>query len=394
MKNSSPSCKLQVYFFTVGLSAFLFLAFFVTLNYMVDPYFIHQWDSPLLHRPSPAQQKIMPWSKTYAAYRFRPEIVFLGSSRSEIGLPTNSHLFSGKRVFNLAISGASVGDAAKMLEHTSFFHHPELVVWGLDYGWQFREKTGNTDFTNALVARDSLYPLRRTLLNIKRSVSMAMTVDSLKILFGQSEQSCRPLLAYNGYKSPECLQIIMDNEGGTKKAFEEVLKKKEPLGNPSDVAATIQFLDRAIGDSCGNGTVLRFFIHPIHALAELSYWSTLEEDLENWKRSLTKMVDARQQGGCDIKLFDFSGFNNITTEEIPQATGKENMQHYWEQSHYNGEVGMRILETVLAAGRDTCEGDFGIELHPDTIEEHLFNLRQARQKYIDAHPKETANILR
>jgi hypothetical protein len=394
MKNSSPPGTISVYFLTIGFSTFLLLTLLVALNYIVDPYFIHQWDTPRLHRLSPAQQKIMPWAKTYAAYRFQPEVVFLGSSRSEIGLPTDSRLFSGKRVFNLAISGASIGDAASMLEHTSFFHHPELVIWGLDYGWQFREKTGNTDFTKELIARDSFYPLRRTLLNIKRSVSMAMTVDAMKIVIGQSEKSCRSLLAYNGYKSPECLEIIMRNEGGTKRAFEEVLKKKEPLGNPADVAATIQFLDRAAGNSCRNGAKLRFFFHPIHALAELSYWATLEEDLENWKRSLVKMVDARRQGGCDIKLYDFSGFNSITTEEIPQATDIENMKYYWEQSHYNGKVGTRILEEVSATGKGASERAFGAELRPDTIEGHLLNLRQARQKYIKDHPKETANIVR
>ena len=375
----------------MGLSALLLLTGIVALNYTVDPYFIHQWDTPMLARLSPAQQKIMPWAKTYAAYRYRPEVVFLGSSRTEIGLPTDSHLFSGKRVFNLAISGASVGDAAKMLEHTRFFHPPEVIIWGLDYGWQFREKTGNTDFASELVARGPYYPLRRTLLNIKRAVSMAMTAETMKILFGQSEQSCLSLLAYHGHKSAQCLEIIMQNEGGTAKAFEEVLKKKEPLGNPDNVAATIQLLDRTLDRSCQDGTVMRFFIQPIHALAELSYWATLEDDIDDWKRALVKMTDARRQSGCDIKLFDFSGFNSITTEEIPQATGKEGMRYYWEQSHYKSEVGQRILEKLLATGGTAEENDFGVELRAETIEQHLQNFRQARRQYIDDHPKETAN---
>jgi hypothetical protein len=34
----------------------------------VDPYLIHQWDSPLLQRLTIAQQKIVLWGKTYAAY--------------------------------------------------------------------------------------------------------------------------------------------------------------------------------------------------------------------------------------------------------------------------------------------------------------------------------------
>lgn len=392
MHTSSKDSNLTLYFFTFGSSALLLLAAIVTLNYVIDPYFIHQWDSPLLHRLSPAQQKIMPWAKTYAAYLYQPEVVFLGSSRTEIGLPTNSPLFSGRRVFNLAISGGSAGDAANMLRHTTFFHRPEIVVWGLDYGWQFREKTGNTDFTKELVAKSSYYPIWRAFLNIKRSISMTMMGDTFKILLGKSEQSCLSLLAYNGYKAPECLEIIMRNEGGTKKAFDEVLKKKEPLGNPPDVTATIQLLNQVIGEYCQGGSAFRLYIQPIHALAEIAYWATQEEDVDNWKRALVKMVDAQRLSGCDIRLFDFSGFNSVTSEEIPQATGKETMQNYWEQSHYRGEVGLRILEELFTT--DTKIQDaFGVELRADTIDQHLENFHNARRQYIATHPKETSNIV-
>jgi hypothetical protein len=393
MDNSTENSMLPRYFCTVGLSALLLLGAIVTLNYTVDPYYIHQWDSTLLQRLSPAQQKIMPWAKTYAAYRYQPEIVYLGSSRSEIGLPTDSPLFADKRVFNLAISGASLGDAVNMLKHTTFFHQPEIVIWGLDYGWQFREKTGNTDFAKELVAEGSSYPIWRAYLNIKRSVSMAMTGDALAILLGRSEQSCLSLLAYYGHKSSQCLEVIMKNEGGTAKAFEEVLKKKAPLGNPSDIAAAIRLLDRATGDYCRNGTAFRLYIQPIHALAELSYWATLEEDLDNWKRALVAMVDGQRQGGCDIRLFDFSGFNSITSEEIPQATGKENMQHYWEQSHYRSEVGLRIIEELLGGDKQGQDKGFGVELRGDTIEQHLLDYHRSRRQYITDHPKETANIV-
>lgn len=392
MDTAPENSTLRRYFFTMGLSAMGILTFIVAVNYWVDPYFIHQWDSPLLHRLSPAQQKIMPWAKTYAAYRYQPEVVFLGSSRTEIGLPTNSALFAGKRVFNLAISGASLGDSADMLKHTAFFHQPETVIWGLDYGWQFREKTGNTDFGKELVADGSYYPVLRTFLNIKRSMSLAMTGDTLNILLGKSEQSCRSLLAYNGHKSAECLEVIMHNEGGTKKAFEEVLKKKEPLGNPEDIDAATRLLDRTIGEYCRNGTVFRLYIQPIHALAELSYWATSAEDLDHWKRELVTIVDGRRQGGCDIRLFDFSGFNRVTTEDIPQKTGRDSMKNYWEQSHYRSEVGQLILEEMLEPGKKTAGNSFGVELRGDTIEQHLARFRHARHQYIIDHPQETANI--
>jgi hypothetical protein len=362
------------------------------LNYVVDPYFIHQWDTKLIQRLSPAQQKIMPWVKTYAAYRYRPEVVYLGSSRAEIGLPTDSKVFKGKRVFNLALSGASLGDAISMLNHTSFFHRPEIVVWGLDYGWQFREKAGNTDFTRTLVAHESSYPIRRTFLNIKRSISMAMTVDTIKILLGVSEQSCQSLLASYGQKTSQCLEIIMHNEGGTAKAFEEIIKKRGPEGTPSDAAAALQLLDRVTHDYCRNGTMFRFYLHPVHSLAELAYWATEWEDLDNWKRALVQVIDARKHEGCDIRLIDFSGFNSITTEDIPQITGKENMQYYWEHSHYRSEVGEKIIEQLILPDQQKEENTFGIELNSETIEQHLLDFHAKRHKYFIDHPQETRNM--
>ena len=235
MDESPVSGSFQLYFWTSGLTALLVLTGIVLFNYLVDPYLIHQWDTELVDRPSPAQQKIMPWVKTYAAYRYRPEVVFLGSSRAEIGLPTNFAPFAGKRVFNLALAGGTFGDAVNMLKHTSVFHRPEIVVWGLDYGWLFSEKIGNTDFDRTLVAQGPSYPLWRAFLNIKRSISMNMTVDAVKIVLGVSEQSCRSLLATYGQKSTQCLERIMKNEGGTAKAFEVVLKKSSPSSTPANI---------------------------------------------------------------------------------------------------------------------------------------------------------------
>ena len=391
--NPPAAAGLKRYFRAMGLTALAVLTTVVTLNYVVDPYLIHQWDTPPIQRLSPAQQKIVPWGKTYAAYRYRPEVVYLGSSRTEIGLPPDSPLFAGKRVFNLAIAGASFGDAINMLRHTSVLHRPEIVVWGLDYGWQFREKNGNSDFSPALVATGPSYPLRRTLLNIRRSISLAMAGDAVQILSGDSDQICPSLLATYGQKPSQCMEYIMRDAGGTAKAFEHVLKKTSPLGRPPDVPATIKLLDQVTDDYCRQGTVFRFYLQPVHALAELSYWATRRQEVDDWKRSLTTIIDARRRQGCDIRLVDFSGFNRITTEEIPQATGRGDMQYYWEQSHYRSEIGQAILERLFREGQQDERDDFGVELSGATIEQHLREFSTKRRDYISSHPRETRNMI-
>lgn len=382
----------QRYFLSLGLTTLAVLTAVVTLNYLIDPYFTHQWDTPLLKRPSPAQQKLVPWAKTYAAYRYQPEIVFLGSSRTEIGLPADAGIVRGKRVLNLAVSAASLGDAIRMLRHTSYFHKPEMVVWGLDYGWQFRDKTGNTDLTGNLVAESPLYPFKRFLLNLKRSLSMAMTVDTLKIAGGVSEQQCLPMLATYGHKSDQCLKYIMEDEGGAAAAFDKIITKGDPQGPPADLPGTMQLLDTVTREFCRQGTAFRFFLHPVHALAELSYWETTSDGLDRWKEELTTMTDKRAQEGCDIRLIDFSGFNSITTEPIPQQTGQKMMHHYWEHSHYRSEVGEKMLQRLLTRTPAEASDDFGVELNGATIARHLELFRKQRSAYCGSHPRETGNM--
>lgn len=383
---------LRQYFLTLAVAVLAVLVAAVTLNYLVDPYLLHQWDTPYVERLRPAQQKLMPWAKTYAAYRYRPEVVYLGSSRTEIGLPADSRLFAGRRVFNLAIVGASFADAVGMLRHTSVFQRPAIVVWGLDYGDQFKVENGNTDFIPALVAKGPRYPLWRALLNLRRSASMGMTFESLKILTGTSERQCRSLLATYGQKSAQCLEHIMRDEGGTAAAFAKVMGKNRPLADPPDVQAALGLLDEVTDEYCRQGTVFRFYLQPVHALAELSYWAGKGAALDDWKRSLAEVVDRRRGEGCDIRLVDFSGFNRITSEAIPQATGKENMQYYWEHSHYRSEVGQKILERLFDGERQGDAEDFGVELTGATIERHLADFRDRRLRYIAEHPEETRNM--
>jgi hypothetical protein len=393
MNIQPASSGLRRYFWVTGLTALAVLLATVTLNYLVDPYLIHQWDTDLVQRLSPAQQKITPWAKTYAAYRYRPEVVYLGSSRAEIGLPVDSQLFPDKRVFNLAIIGASFGNAVSMLRHTSVFHRPEIVVWGLDYGDQFKVAGNNTDFIPELVATGPGYPLRRTLLNIRRSASMDMTEESLKVISGLAEQKCPSLLATYGNKSSPCVAEIMRKEGGTATAFAKVMQKNRALPDPPALPATLQLFDKVTDEYCRQGTAFRFFLHPVHALAELSYWQGKGDALDNWKRRLVKVVDVRRQQGCDIDLVDFSGFNRITTEEVPQSTGQENMQYYWEHSHYRSEVGQMILERLFRKERPAAADDFGVELTGATIERHLSDFRKKRLAYISRHSRETGNML-
>jgi hypothetical protein len=372
-------------------SATLIITIFVAIiNYNIDPFFIHQWDAEILNRLSPAKQKITPWAKTYAAYKYQPDVIYLGSSRSEVGLPIDNQLFHDKRILNLALPGGTPDDAIDMLSHACFFHSPEIVVWGIEYGWLFDAEGGNTDLDQALLAKNSFYPAWRFLLNLRRSFSMEITSESIKIILGKSENTCLPIMATFGHLSDRCMHKIMYDEGGAASAFDKALRNEKSPPTPS-FNEQMDHLREGISSFCDKGISLRLFIQPNHALSELRFikeWNIREE----WLMELVKSINVDKNNGCDIKLYDFSGFNPITTENIPQITGNNTMEYYWEQSHYKTNVGQFILNKIFLNENVSDQCDFGVELTGSNIENHIENVRILKAVYINSHSYELKNF--
>ena len=79
-------------------------------------------------------------------------------------------------------------------------------------------------------------------------------------------------------------------------------------------------------------------------LGDLRLW----ESFEDWKRHLVRQVAELQHGSVDIKIFDFSGYNEFTTEPVPYPGDiKSEMRWYWEPGHYKSALGERILERIV-----------------------------------------------
>ncbi|MYN25119.1 hypothetical protein GTP69_01725 [Duganella sp. CY42W] len=354
------------------------------LNYQVDPYLTHQWDTPHLQRLLPGREKLSPWGKTYALARFRPQVLYVGNSRTELGLPVQTALFGSQRVFNGALSGASLGDAAAMLRHAAAVGRLETVVWGIDAP-SFSMEIGNSDFDRELVAADRYYLLRRGLLNLKRAISVDMTLDSIRVLRGTFGHVCQSSLALYGQRDGRCVRDRIESLGGTSAAI--LPRVRDFARGAGPTADAMQELAANVENLCRAGTRLRLYINPTHAMtSDALYWAGKWPALENWQAQLTALADRHRQHGCDVQLFDFSGFNDVTTEPPPQVSGKPDMLNYWETSHYRARVGEMVLARMFATG------DFGVELTPATLIAHQAAQRQARDRYHQLHPAETAMV--
>lgn len=365
----------------------LCIASVATLNYVVDPYLTHQWDSPAVQRLRPPRERLSVWSKTYAVARYRPTVVYLGNSRTEVGVPAPLPAFQGRTVFNGALSGASAGDVMAMARHVLQVSEPETVVWGVDAP-SFSLVVGTHDFDRELVATGNNYFLRRALLNVKRALTVDMTRDSVLLLAGRFGAVCRSSLALYGQHDEQCLANRIGGWGGTSSAVAPRVAEYVRGAGPSGDAMA-EFVG-VLGSMCQRSIRVRLYINPTHAMTQdVLFWSGKWIGMEQWQRTMAEQVSAARKAGCDAKLFDFSGFNSVTTEAIPQVSEQTQMRYYWEPSHYRANVGRMVVQRMFGGAQDVAPDDFGVELKPPMMNRHLAAMREARDRYHAEHPFES-----
>ncbi|RFP19491.1 MULTISPECIES: hypothetical protein [unclassified Duganella] len=369
-------------------SSALVIAAVTALNYQVDPYLTHQWQTQQLQQLRPGREKLSAWGKTYALAKFKPTVLYVGNSRTELGLPTRATPFADLDVFNGALSGASLGDAMAMVDHAEKVGQLKTLVWGIDAP-SFTMEIGNTDFDRELVANGPLYLWRRTLINVRRAFAFDMTADSIRVLRGTFGSVCHSSLASYGQRDDACVHERIEGLGGTGAAIVPRVREYLRGAGPTDEA--MRALDRSMANVCGAGTRVRLYLNPTHAMtADALYWAGKWPPMEAWQRSLASMGQRYRAAGCDMRIFDFSGFNSVTTEAIPQVSKQPAMRYYWETSHYRSNVGSMVLARMFGGG--DVPADFGAELSPESVEAHQAAVRLARERYHHAHPAETSMV--
>lgn len=143
-----------------------------------------------------------------------------------------------------------------------------------------------------------------------------------------------------------------------------------------------------------HGIEMHIILSPVHVwLLEVYYREGAWSILEAWKRALVRENArvAAQVGAPPEPLWDFSEYNEFTTEEIPPAGDTQTrMRWYWEVSHYRAELGEVVLDRVFGVDTVSVAGKegFGVRITPKTMDEHLENVREQRERYAAAAQEE------
>jgi hypothetical protein len=106
--------------------------------------------------------------------------------------------------------------------------------------------------------------------------------------------------------------------------------------------------------------------------------SYLWRTFENWKRALTKVVETQvKTRQSNVQLFDFSGYNEFTTEHVPLPGDRHSaMRWYWEAGHYKAALGDEMLGVIFGDA-----APFGVALTSSNVEQVLAEIRKSRSRF-------------
>ena len=356
-------------------------------------------------------------SKAAEVRRVRPQCLVLGSSRAQVGLDPSHPAWTGCRAYNLAHNGGTLYEALRYLQHAAALERPREIVLALDFlmfnVYRPLQQPGYIEERLLTAPDGSPNPVWRRTYAVdlfSSLLSWHAVQASWRTVF--PEYLRRPGGPEDGYWEYTRLDAGFVSRRGQRAAFHSnelafltehwfpPPRRRFVTTDPDRGRDTYEYLRAILRIAHREGAGLRMLISPAHA----RQWEALDQaglwpQFEDWKRTLVRInvEEARRAGHAPYPLWDFSGFNSYTTEEVPPAGDRATMmQWYWESSHYRKELGDRVLDRVLgfrAAGREVA-GDFGIEINERNIEEWLVAVRAARERWRRVHPQDVAELTR
>lgn len=392
-------------------------------NLIVDPYGLFRLvDTPGFNRIKPTAGAHGTMAKAYQVLRVQPRGLILGNSRAEVGFDPEYEAWpaDSRPVFNLALPGSGTATTVHFLEHVLANDHggskvtPTMVVWGIDFmdflidARTSRRSTVTNEEGNRLLTTidDSSNP-RRVLQQARDYLQSTLTlgafIDSVQTLVRQGDPYATDLTPLGFNPMHDYIKITADEGYWAVFRQRDLENIKAYLRRPRDVfdangrsSPRLDDLKRVLSLCRQHGIALHLIIYPYHAhLLEIiritGHWPAFED----WKRAITHIVATEANGHSEARvwLWDFSGFDERTTETVPGKNNREaKTQWYWEAGHFKRELGNLILERIFT--RAKAVDPFGTLLRPDNVETRLALLRKQEAEYRANHPEDVAELER
>ena len=381
-------------FVLIFLSGVIFVG---TLNWLVNPYSV--FDSPNITGFNADKLEFvnhLRLTKAYAVTDIKPKAIILGTSRAGRGLSPTHPAWNKSSVYNLALPDASMYELFRYFQHANAANHLDKVILALDF------RLFNDDSLSRAFSEDRLL----VTVEDNRNPTYLETYfsDLSSILFSSDAFQASVLdIRRQGWESYKLFnngrwdrtKEKFDHRKAftayTKASYSRLSKVSGPLTGLDHFRALLQFAHKENID-------LHLAISPSHAWHwELIFQLGLWDRFETLKKELLIIneEEAKRAGKPPFALWDFSGHNSLSIEEVPTSEqSTASMKWFWESVHYKKSLGDLIIQRIFNNNdsNSTIPDDFGILLTPSNIEKHLKNLREARVAYYNSHPRDVSTI--
>lgn len=381
------------------------------VNLIVDPYGIY--NMPRIDGFNAVKvdvDKHIRLAKAVQVRNVAPKTVIVGSSRAMLGIPATDPLWprDNHPVYNLSLYGGYLYEAMRYFEHAAALgtvKHAIIAMdlWMFDRDWATRpgfsearfvvdqdgqpQKPDDTEILKTLLSWDTFRSSLRTTGRQDRDDILIQGADGASDWLNaegwvRAKEGHKPQFGY------------MEHMFATTAWWPEP-GRRWAVTDATDTNSPLQFFRRMIRTSYDKGIESRIVISPSHArIWEVIHAGGLWFTWENWKKALVTIVneEADRAGKPAYAVWDFSGYNVVTTEVVPDA--REPMKWYWDGSHFKQTVGRLMLARMFDASDVEVPADFGITLTNENIEHELTRIRKAREKYLITHTQDAEEAAR
>ena len=403
--------------YSIWLVILLTLCFGVvsSINAVVDPYRL--FNTPDITGINKYRYKFFFHqflSKPHAVRQRRADAIILGVSRAGSGFSTDHPGWKDFNTYNFAVAGSSAYLQWRNYQHAKANGNLKRLLITLDfYSYNaFRQFLDLPEYRE-YEERLTVTPLNRTNLRFPErwfkdySVSL-LSFDTLRDSWDtyqaqagiESGESSRATLTSSGFwivDLPPSMSVryifrTIENQYMSEMWF-PLPAKKFALVDENNVSSLI-YLERILSDCYQEGIDVTLVFTPFHArLAESLRAVDLWDLFELWKREVILLNEkvAAKSGQPSFPIWDFTGYNSVTTEALPADDVKARMRWHIDASHISKEAGDLVQNLIWDTGGERVS-DFGRKVNSGNIDQYIEDTRVAREKYAEMFPDDVADV--
>lgn len=353
-------------------------------------------------------------AKAWRVKQVSPKTIILGTSRAAIAYNPEHPVWNKPNTpsYNL---GLSAGNSYMMLRYFQHAHRIQKIdkcLLTLDFfafnthfenipEYQERRLSVSADGSANFVHK--FYDLPWLLFNIDNIFKSWETIklqNKYENLFYLS----------NGQQDKQSFKNFLQRRNGHREAFltnEKVYinrvyfprpHQKYEFGTEINPELMLDHYRRILEIAYKDNIEVTIVINPSHARQwEVIRVTKLWDKFETWKKKLVEIneEEALKADSVSFPVWDFSGYNSLTTEAVPPLGDiTTEMKYYYESSHFKEKVGDMVLSRIYNYPnfQTTLPDDFGVKINSKNLDSHLKQIRESQQRYQQNYPNDVKEI--